>query len=178
MPFWTERLRGGPVVKVTYMEIKLIKPNTSSLGGALSLTRDLSPAIMASSRLASAPQLRHHWAGPRCVGLPAVGHFRRARVSFDSAFKLSSRTSAAASFSAVPSSENNPHHQINRGLAFFLFKKLKLVPKGFDLFCGQKTGSSGTIMVVAVWQQLGASFWGFLCWLSDSGNVMLCRSLI
>lgn len=57
----------------------------------------LSSSNMASSLPASAAASL----GGTCVGLPAVGHFRRARVSFYSAFKLSCRTWAAATFKSV-----------------------------------------------------------------------------
>ncbi|KAA8583174.1 hypothetical protein FQN60_015720 [Etheostoma spectabile] len=73
-------------------------------GGALSfngISSHLTSSIMASSCPASSLSARITGRDRGCVGLPTVGHFRRARVSFDSAFKLSCRTSAAATFSAV-----------------------------------------------------------------------------
>lgn len=72
---------------------KYLNNNKHLLGGALFLR--------SRHGVVPLPTLRHHWAGPRRDGLPAVGHFRWARVSFDSAFKLNRRTSAAATFNAA-----------------------------------------------------------------------------
>ena len=107
----------------------------------------LSSSIMASSRPASAPA---SWAGPRRVGLPAVGHFRRARVSFDSAFKLSCRTSAAATFSAVLWQKNRPYHQPDRAALIFFRHEFWSVWGGPARFCEQDSGSRWTITAVAL----------------------------
>ena len=140
----------------------------------------LSSSIMASSRPASAPA---SWAGPRRVGLPAVGHFRRARVSFDSAFKLSCRTSAAATFSAVLWQKNRPYHQPDRAALIFFRHEFWSVWGGPARFCEQDSGSRWTITAVALLTAArciiffffgggdsSASSWTKL----NRGNVMLC----